>query len=99
MKSPFKADYHAHGTIGAAFEYIKPDVIFVRGGKGWVWGDRYSFTCLIETFSKECEIKGYLGLYNKDVRNMMFEYLKSIGIRKVEWERRGRNERKVVVYI
>ena len=97
MELPFKIDYQTHGIVGASFEWVKPDVIFVRGGKGWVWGDRYTFTCLIETFGKEAEIKGYLGYYSRDVRNTLFQFLKSIGIKKVEWERRGQNERTIKV--
>ena len=96
MKLPFKIDYHTHGTIGASFEWVKPDVIFVRGGRGWVWGDRYSFTCLVETFGKEAEIKGYLGLYNRDVRQTMFNFLKDIGIKVAYWERIGRETKRPI---
>lgn len=96
MNPPFKVDYHTCGTVGASFEWVKPDVIFVRGGRGWVWGDRYSFTCLIETFGKEAEVKGFMGTYNRDVRATLFEFLKETGIKVATWERTSHHKKRTI---
>lgn len=82
-----KVQFLSVNNIGITLETITPNVWIVRGGEGFEWGGKYTFVCVVVCKDSEAEVKGYLGLFSKPIRQALVTILKQNRVDKVVYER------------
>jgi hypothetical protein len=73
--------------ITAHLEMITDNVGIIRGGENWQYGEPYEFVLTVRIKGPEANIYGFLGCFNKEIRNEIKRVLNKAGVKRVKYER------------